>query len=141
MLAGLDGVIGDVVVVLQPESDPPALLPRFVEAARSSGGVAFGVRTTASEQGWAYRVLRRRFARLAARMLDLELPDERDALHGVHAPGAQRRRPDQGQVARAAHLRRGRRLSAPADRVRTDSAPRAACAGSRSARASSAACR
>ena len=73
MLAGLDGVIGDVVVVLQPESDPPALLARFVEAARSSGGVACGVRTTASEQAWAYRLLRRRFARLAARMLDLEL--------------------------------------------------------------------
>ena len=76
MLAGLDGVIGDVVVVLQPESDPPALLPRFVEAARSSGGVAFGVRTTPSDQGWAYRVLRRRFTRLAARMLDLELSED-----------------------------------------------------------------
>jgi glycosyltransferase involved in cell wall biosynthesis len=76
MLAGLDGVIGDVVVVLQPESDPPALLPRFVEGARSSGGVAFGVRTTPSEQGWAYRVLRRRFARLAARMLDLDLSED-----------------------------------------------------------------
>ena len=74
MLAGLDGVIGDVVVVLEPESDPPALLPRFVEAARSSGGVAFGVRTTSSEQSWLYRVLRRRFVRLAAWMLDLDLP-------------------------------------------------------------------
>jgi len=76
MLAGLDGVIGDVVVVLQPESDPPALLPRFVEAARGNGGVAFGVRTTPSEQGWAYRVLRRRFVRLAARLLELDLPVE-----------------------------------------------------------------
>jgi glycosyltransferase involved in cell wall biosynthesis len=74
MLAGLDGVIGDVIVVLQPESDPPELLPRFVEAAHSSGGVAFGVRTTRSEQGFAYRALRRRFVRVAARMLDLELP-------------------------------------------------------------------
>ncbi len=76
MVAGLDGVIGDVAVVLQPESDPPAMLPRFVEAARKSGGVVFGVRTTPSEQGWLYRALHRRFARLSASMLEFDLPDE-----------------------------------------------------------------
>lgn len=76
IVAGLDGVIGDVAVVLQPEADPPALLPRFVEAARKSGGVVFGVRTTPSEQGWLYRALHRRFARLAGSMIHLDLPDE-----------------------------------------------------------------
>ncbi len=75
MVAGLDGVIGDVAVVLQPESDPPKLLGRFVEAARKSGGVVFGVRTTPSEQSWLYRALRRRFSRLSRRMIDPDLPE------------------------------------------------------------------
>lgn len=76
MMAGLDGVIGDVAVVLQPEADPPALLRGFVEAARKGGGVVFGVRTTPSEQGWLYRTLRQRFASLARRMIGLDLPDQ-----------------------------------------------------------------
>ena len=76
ILAGTDGVIGDIVVVLQPESDPPALLPRFVEAARSSGGIVFGVRSRPLEQTELYSTFRHLYLRLAARMLELELPDE-----------------------------------------------------------------
>lgn len=75
ILAGMDGVIGDVIVVLQPESDPPALLPRFIEAARANGGVAYGVRVTPSQQGLAYRVLRRLFLRRAPSLLEIELPE------------------------------------------------------------------
>ena len=42
--AGLDTVIGDFVVVLLPESDPPELIPRVVETCRAGAGIAFGIR-------------------------------------------------------------------------------------------------
>lgn len=42
--SGLDSVIGDFVVVMQPECDPPALIPEMVAQARSGAGVVFGVR-------------------------------------------------------------------------------------------------
>lgn len=42
--AGLDSVIGDFVVVMLPDSDPPALIPQMVEKARRGLGVVFGVR-------------------------------------------------------------------------------------------------
>lgn len=74
LLAGMDNVIGDVVVVLQPESDPPALLPKFVETARSTGGVAFGVRTIPLGEGPVYNLARRAVVRFAAALLELDLP-------------------------------------------------------------------
>ena len=42
--AGLETVIGDFVVVLLPESDPPELLPRVVEMCRAGAGIAYGIR-------------------------------------------------------------------------------------------------
>ena len=42
--AGLDTVIGDFVVVLLPESDPPELIPRFVETCRKGPGIVYGIR-------------------------------------------------------------------------------------------------
>jgi len=76
LLAGTDSVIGDVIVVLQAEADPPAELTRFVEAARASGGIAYGVRTTPPPSGFLYRAGRQGFARLASRVLGLDLPAE-----------------------------------------------------------------
>ena len=43
--AGLDGVIGDFVVVLTPESDPPELIPEFIEKCRRAAGIVYGIRT------------------------------------------------------------------------------------------------
>ena len=42
--AGLDTVIGDFVVVLLPESDPPELIPQVVEMCRAGAGIAYGIR-------------------------------------------------------------------------------------------------
>jgi hypothetical protein len=70
----MDNVIGDVVVVLQAESDPPALLPRFVETARANGGVAFGVRSVPLGEGPVYNCARRAVVRFAAALLELDLP-------------------------------------------------------------------
>jgi len=43
--AGLDSVIGDYIVVIQPDRDPVELIPDIVERARSGVGVVYGVRT------------------------------------------------------------------------------------------------
>lgn len=43
IFAGLDSVIGDYVVVMLPNSDPPAVVPEMVRCARDSGGIVFGV--------------------------------------------------------------------------------------------------
>jgi dolichol-phosphate mannosyltransferase len=42
--AGLDTVIGDFVVVMIPESDPPELIPQMIERCRSGVGIAYGIR-------------------------------------------------------------------------------------------------
>tara|TARA_Y100000310_G_scaffold342995_1_gene448646 strand:+ start:10004 stop:11014 length:1011 start_codon:yes stop_codon:yes gene_type:complete len=45
MSAGLETAIGDVVIILEPQSDPPKLIPSFVNKTISTGGVVFGIRT------------------------------------------------------------------------------------------------
>jgi dolichol-phosphate mannosyltransferase len=42
--AGLDSVIGDYIVVIEPDRDPLELIPGIVERAREGVGVVFGVR-------------------------------------------------------------------------------------------------
>lgn len=44
--AGLDSVIGDFVVVLLPDTDPPRLVPEMVEQARRGAEMVFGIRKT-----------------------------------------------------------------------------------------------
>lgn len=41
---GLDHAIGDVVVILRPECDPPELIPHFVQEALDCGGIVVGRR-------------------------------------------------------------------------------------------------
>jgi dolichol-phosphate mannosyltransferase len=43
--AGLDSVIGDYVVVMRPDSDPPEAIPQMVDRARHSNGIVLGVGT------------------------------------------------------------------------------------------------
>ena len=51
--AGLDSVIGDFVVVMLPDSDPPALVPAMVEQSRGGAGIVFGIRVSrAGEPKW-----------------------------------------------------------------------------------------
>ena len=53
--AGLDSVIGDFVVVMLPDSDPPDLIPNIVEQARQGAGVVFGVRRNRAGEPWTLR--------------------------------------------------------------------------------------
>jgi polyisoprenyl-phosphate glycosyltransferase len=73
--AGLDTVIGDVVVVLQPESDPPGRIRDMVEEARKDDGIVFGLRTTPQAEGFLYGLGRKVFNRLARALLHIDLRD------------------------------------------------------------------
>ena len=53
--AGLDVAIGDYVIVMLPNMDPPALIPQFLEAARSEADVVYGVRLHRKNEPLWYR--------------------------------------------------------------------------------------
>jgi len=54
--AGLDVAIGDYVIVMLPNMDPPALIPQFLEAARGEADVVYGVRVTRKSEPFWYRI-------------------------------------------------------------------------------------
>lgn len=72
--AGLDTAIGDVVVVLDPACDPPALVPKMVDEARRVGGIVFGLRTQPRSESWTYALGRRLFSRVMHRLVGIDLP-------------------------------------------------------------------
>lgn len=75
ILAGFDTVIGDVVVVIQPDSDPTSMLIAFVEKARAVNGIVFGLRTKALRERFLYSAGRKLFARLVRNLLGVDLPE------------------------------------------------------------------
>ncbi|MEX1025330.1 MAG: glycosyltransferase [Planctomycetota bacterium] len=76
ILAGLDVVIGDVIVVLEVESDPPARVPDMVTAALDRNGIVFGLRRHQAPEPWLYTQGRRIFLALVRRMLGIALPEK-----------------------------------------------------------------
>ncbi len=53
--AGLDVAIGDYVIVMLPNMDPPSLIPRFFELARGEADVVYGVRLHRKSEPLWYR--------------------------------------------------------------------------------------
>ena len=47
--AGLDVAIGDYVIVMLPNMDPPALIPRVLRAARGDADIVYGVRAASQD--------------------------------------------------------------------------------------------
>ena len=43
--AGLDIAIGDAIITLEPQYDPPKLIPKFVEKTIQKTGIVYGIRT------------------------------------------------------------------------------------------------
>lgn len=74
LAAGLDSAIGDYVVTMLPDSDPPELIPRIVEQARTGAGVVFGIRETRAGDRLAMRVAVRLFHWLAQHVLRIDVP-------------------------------------------------------------------
>lgn len=69
VMAGLDAAIGDYVVTLHPEFDPPAEIPALVEGCRAGSDVVIGVAPFPTTPGAVYRVLRWVFQRVAGSAL------------------------------------------------------------------------
>jgi dolichol-phosphate mannosyltransferase len=72
--SGLDQVIGDFVVIMRPECDPPELIPQMVERARLGSGMVVGVRQDRSGEPLWYRAGARLFYALARPVLPAEMP-------------------------------------------------------------------
>jgi dolichol-phosphate mannosyltransferase len=59
--AGLEVAIGDYVVVMLPNMDPPSLLPQFIERVRSETDIVYGVRLHRKSEPLWYRLGARAF--------------------------------------------------------------------------------
>src|SRR5262249_19651960 len=74
LAAGLDSAIGDYVVLMEPEGDPPAEVPAMVELARAGHGVVTGVATRRHGERWVQRALRRLFHGLCEGLFGISYP-------------------------------------------------------------------
>ena len=72
--AGLDAAIGDFVVVMMPDSDPPAVIPRMVEQSRTGVGVVFGIRKSRAGEPLILRAGAGLFYGAVNRMFGLNIP-------------------------------------------------------------------
>jgi dolichol-phosphate mannosyltransferase len=52
---GLEQAIGDVIIVLNPVTDPPSLIPHFVQKASETDGIVVGVKTGRANRPFSYR--------------------------------------------------------------------------------------
>jgi glycosyltransferase involved in cell wall biosynthesis len=59
--AGLETAIGDFVVIMMPETDPPALIPEMVETCRNGVGIVTGVARTDHPRSAPARLMARAF--------------------------------------------------------------------------------
>lgn len=89
--AGLDLAIGDVVVVMSPDSDPPELIPTMVRRCAAGSGVVFGVRSHRAGESLPVRIGAALFYWLCRRVFGLALPSNathfralsRQAVHAI----------------------------------------------------------
>lgn len=72
--AGLDSVIGDYVVVMLPETDPPDLIPTIVDMARKESAIVHGVRRKRSDEPFWISLGASLFYWYCDRVLQLNLP-------------------------------------------------------------------
>lgn len=77
--AGLDTAIGDFVVVMLPNTDPPGLVPTLVATARGGHDVVFGVRQRFRREPLLTRLLGRVFYWYGRRVM--KLPLRKNASH------------------------------------------------------------
>lgn len=74
LASGVESAIGDFVVTMSPRTDPPGLVPVFVERARTGRGVLFGVRTNPGNDSMPFRIGSSIFHMLMRRVTGLEMP-------------------------------------------------------------------
>ena len=72
-MAGLDAAIGDYVVTLHPDFDPPAEMGPMVEGCRAGVDLVIGIDRQPTRPGFLYRALRKVFLALGRRLIRLDL--------------------------------------------------------------------
>jgi polyisoprenyl-phosphate glycosyltransferase len=96
--AGLEAAIGDYVVVLNPNWDPPTVIPEMIEHCRGGYDVVVGISDKDKERAWLYRTCRSSFYSTIARIVPVRLISgmtyllaiSREAVNGITS--VQRRR-------------------------------------------------
>jgi glycosyltransferase involved in cell wall biosynthesis len=74
--AGLDSAIGDFVVTMLPDYDPPAAIPEMVDISRRSADIVTGNPTNRPNRGFWFRIFARVFHYLARLLLQADLPTD-----------------------------------------------------------------
>ena len=74
--AGLDVAIGDYVVVMLPNTDPPTLIPAFLERARGGADMVYGVRLHRHMEPLWYRAGAKIFYWYLNRVVKAGLPED-----------------------------------------------------------------
>jgi glycosyltransferase involved in cell wall biosynthesis len=73
VMAGLDAAIGDYVVTIHPDFDPPAELVPMVETCRAGSDLVLAVERHPARPGPVYRSLRHVFVALSRRLVGINL--------------------------------------------------------------------
>jgi len=82
--AGLDNVIGDIIVTIDPLTDPPEKLPEIVKLTREVGGVVFGVLTNKTHLlPWYYSLSAQVYTVLCNSLLRFKPPANASHLIGL----------------------------------------------------------
>ncbi len=74
--AGLDVAIGDFVIVMLPNMDPPSLIPEFLDRARAGTDIVYGVRQHRKNEPIWYRGGARAFYWLINDLLGAGMPED-----------------------------------------------------------------
>ena len=72
--AGLDRAIGDFIILMDPRTDPPELIPRMLELATSGSEIVYGLPRERVRGRGLYDRLARLFLQLIARFNDVDVP-------------------------------------------------------------------
>ena len=73
--AGLDLAIGDYVIVMLPNMDPPALIPQFLERARGDADIVYGIRLHRKSEPFWYRLGAKLFYWYFNRVVEAGIPE------------------------------------------------------------------
>lgn len=73
LIAGLDAAIGDYVVTIHPDFDPPDEIPALVEACRNGADLAIGIERSPRQISLLYRWVRAGFRRVASWLIRFDM--------------------------------------------------------------------
>ena len=73
--AGLDSAIGDFVVVMMPNDDPPDVIPNMIDICKKGTGIVTGVRTNRAAEPYWSRIGAKVFYWYVNHIMELNMPE------------------------------------------------------------------